>query len=202
MGTGPSAAMQANVLALNRLYMAIHVISVRRAFCLLCKGLAEVVHVEDGSYVAYDFEGWRELSDLKLSLGDAGVGEDWISAVNFRIQVPRVIRLLSYDRMPRNVVKFSRRNVFLRDENRCQYCARRFSAHNLSLDHVIPRSRGGETTWENVVCACVKCNVTKGGRTPKEAGMKLHRPPVRPSQNPVLAYQLRSQKYACWKNFL
>ena len=202
MGTGPGPAMQASVLALNRLYMAIHVVSVRRAFCLLCKGLAEVVHVEDGSYFSYDFDGWRELSAAKLSLEEDTSGDDWISAVNFRIQVPRVVRLLSYDRMPRSAVKFSRRNVFLRDENRCQYCARRFSAHHLSLDHVIPRSRGGSTSWENVVCACVKCNVHKGGRTPKEAGMKLQRVPVRPSQNPLLSYQLRSQKYACWKSFL
>lgn len=202
MGSGPSAAMQASVLALNRLYLAIHVVSARRAFCLLCKGLAEVVHLEDGSYMAYDFDGWREFCALRESLGARDEAEDWISAVNFEIQVPRVIRLLSYDRLPRSTVKFSRRNIFLRDEHRCQYCGRRFSIHNLSLDHVVPRSRGGRTTWENIVAACLKCNVRKGGRTPHEAGMALCRPPIKPAQNPVLAHQLRTPKYACWKNFL
>ena len=202
MGGGPSAAMQTSVLALNRLYLAIHVVSARRAFCLLCKGLAEVVHVEDGTYLAYDFEGWREYCSLRIAMGEAHDTDDWIAAVNFRIQIPRVVRLLNYDRVPRNAVKFSRRNVFLRDEHRCQYCGRRFGVHNLSLDHVIPRSRGGQTTWENIVAACLKCNVQKGGRTPKEAGMTLCRPPHKPAQNPVLSHQLSTPKYACWKNFL
>ena len=202
MGSGPGAAMQASVLALNRLYLAIHVVSARRAFCLLCKGQAEVVHVEDGSYQAYDFEGWREFSALKLAAGERDPAEDWIAAVNFEIQVPRVVRLLDYDRVPRNSVKFSRRNVFLRDEHRCQYCGRQYGIHNLSLDHVVPRSRGGLTTWENIVAACLRCNVKKGGRTPREAGMALHRSPAKPTQNPVLAHQVRSQKYACWKNFV
>ena len=122
--------------------------------------------------------------------------------MNFQVQVPRVVRLLHYDRMPRNVVKFSRRNVFLRDENRCQYCSGKFSPQKLSLDHVIPRSRGGQTIWENIVCACLKCNVRKGGQTPKEAGMRLFRKPVRPRRNPVLAHQLGTKKYASWKVFL
>jgi 5-methylcytosine-specific restriction endonuclease McrA len=202
MSRGLSAAMQSNVLALNRLYLAIHVVSVRRAFCLLWKGMAEVINVEDGAYMAYDFESWREISELKLEFSENGEADEWILAVNFQIQVPRVIRLLDYDRVPRSSVKFSRRNIFLRDENCCQYCTRKFSAHNLSLDHVLPRSRGGQTSWENVVCACLKCNVRKGGRTPQEAGMKLQQKPVKPKRNPMLVHQLSSQKYACWRSFL
>ena len=194
--------MQSNVLALNRLYLAIHVVSVRRAFCLLWTGMAEVVNVEDESYMSYDFDSWREISELKVAFEESAELDEWILAVNFRIQVPRVIRLLNYDRVPRNVVKFNRRNVFLRDENRCQYCTRKFGAHDLSLDHVIPRSRGGQTTWENIVSACLKCNVRKGGRTPQEAGMKLCRLPAQPKRNHVLAHQLTSQKYACWQRFV
>lgn len=202
MSSGVSPALQSSVLALNRLYLAIHVISVRRAFCLLWKGMAEVVNVEDGAYMAYDFETWREISELKLAMDELQDSEECVRAVNFAVQVPRVVRLLHYDRPPSHAVKFSRRNVFLRDGNRCQYCNRKFSSSNLSIDHVIPRSRGGGTHWENVVCACLKCNVRKGGRTPHEAGMKLTRRPTRPKRNPVLSYKLSTPKYAVWEKFL
>jgi len=164
--------------------------------------MAEVVNIEDGIYMSYDFAGWQEMSELRLSLAEHDEEDEWISAVNFRIQVPRVIRLLGYDRMPLSVVKFNRRNVFLRDEHCCQYCQRRFASSNLSLDHVIPRSRGGSTTWENVVCACLKCNVRKGGRTPQEAGMRLPRKPKRPKRSPVLLQQLTKKKYATWSKFV
>ena len=202
MKPGPSSAMQCNVLALNRVYLAIHVITVRRAFSLLWKGMAEVINIEEGAYMAYDFESWREISELRLEMREWGDDADWICAVNFPIQVPRVVRLLDYDRIPKETVKFSRRNVFLRDENHCQYCRRHFSAQKLSIDHVMPRSRGGPTTWENVVTACLRCNVRKGGRTPREAGMLLDRRPARPKRNPVFVHQLNSEKYECWRNFV
>jgi 5-methylcytosine-specific restriction endonuclease McrA len=193
--------MQSSVLVLNRLYVAVQVMSVKRAFCLLWKELAEVVNIENGSYISYDFQSWLEVSQWKSSL-DRSEHDDWIRGVNYDIQVPRVIRLLRYDRFPRNVVKFNRRNIFLRDENRCQYCGKKFSTHQLSLDHVVPRSRGGQTTWENIVCACLECNVRKGGRTPAEASMRLYQRPTKPKRSPVLAQQLTSRKYASWKTFL
>ncbi|MBW3541916.1 MAG: HNH endonuclease, partial [Planctomycetes bacterium] len=108
--------MQASVLALNRQYAPVHILSVRRSFCLLAKALAEVISIEDGTWCSYDFDGWREHSEMKSELGGREDDEDWIRSVNFEIQVPRVIRLLYYDRLPRLAVKFSRRNVFLRDE--------------------------------------------------------------------------------------
>ena len=113
-----------------------------------------------------------------------------------------MIRLLGYDRFPRNVVKFNRRNIFLRDRNFCQYCGKKFATHQLSLDHVTPRSRGGGTSWENIVCACVRCNVRKGGRTPAEARMRLINRPVKPKRSPLLYQQLRHRKYESWKNFI
>lgn len=200
--TGPSVALQANVLALNRAYVAIQAVPARRAFAMLWKGMAEVISVENGSYLTYDFAAWLEVSELRIEIGEVDDHEDWVRAVNFTIQVPRVIRLLTNDRFPNNLVKFSRRNIFLRDENCCQYCGRRFNQHDLSLDHVVPRSRGGETSWENIVAACLKCNVRKGGRTPQEARMNLRNEPVRPKRSPVLSHQIDSQKYACWKNFV
>ncbi|MFO1021116.1 MAG: HNH endonuclease [Planctomycetales bacterium] len=202
MGLGPSVAMQSSVLVLNRTYLAIQVMSVRRAFCLLWKELAEVISVENGSYVSYDFQSWLEVSQFRAAMESRDEHDDWIKGVNFDIQVPRVIRLLNYDRFPRNVVKFNRRNIFLRDENRCQYCGHRFSTHQLSLDHVVPKSRGGQTTWENIVCACLRCNVRKGGRTPDEAGMRLYKAPVKPLRSPMLSQQLGTMKYASWRNFL
>lgn len=202
MHRSPELALHTSVLVLNRHYVAVHVVSARRAFCLLVKEMAEIVHVENGSYMTYDFEGWLEISELRSAMGERSDEEDWVRGVGFEVQVPRVVRLLSYDRVPRNVVKFNRRNIFLRDENRCQYCGNVYGSSHLSLDHVLPRSRGGPTSWENIVCACLKCNLRKGGRTPQEAGMKLYRTPSRPRRNPVLSHQITTQKYACWKNFL
>ncbi len=192
--------LSASVLVLNRLYVAVHVINVRRAFSLLFRDLAEVIHLEDGQYANYDFQSWREISELKAEFKEEH--EDWVRAVNFEIQVPRVIRLLSYDRVPKQPLRFNRRNIFARDGNRCQYCGKRFPTSELSLDHVVPRSRGGDTSWENIVCSCVRCNVRKGGRTPQEAGMKLIRPPRRPKRNPALTVRLGNPKYASWQTFL
>ena len=192
--------LSASVLVLNRFYLAIHVINVRRAFGLLCRDLAEVIHVEEGQYANYNFESWREISELKSSFKEPH--EDWIRAVNFEVQVPRVIRLLFYDRLPKQTIRFNRRNIFARDGNRCQYCGRKFPTSELSLDHVMPRSRGGDTSWENVVCSCVKCNVKKGGRTPQEAHMALIRHPHKPKRSPLLSVKLGNPKYQSWKSFL
>jgi 5-methylcytosine-specific restriction endonuclease McrA len=198
--TGRSEALGASVLVLNRHYMAVHVVGVRRAFGLLLAELAEVIHDENGSFANYSFDAWREISELRVSEKDPL--DDWIRAVNFEIQVPRVLRLLFYDRMPRHTVRLSRHAIFARDTNRCQYCGRRFSASQLSLDHVIPRSRGGMSTWENMVCACLKCNIKKGGRTPREAHMKLVTKPVRPRYNPLLVLKLENPKYSSWRTWV
>jgi len=180
--------------------MAIHVVNVRRAFGLLCRELAEVIHIEEGKYATYSFDSWREISELRAELKQPN--DDWIRAVNFEIQVPRVVRLLLFDRLPKQKLHLSRRNVLARDGHICQYCGRHFPTHLLSIDHVLPRSRNGETTWENVVCACLKCNVKKGGRTPREARMKLITPPVRPIRNPALSTKLKDPKYESWKVWL
>jgi 5-methylcytosine-specific restriction endonuclease McrA len=200
MATTNTAPLSASVLVLNRSYMAVHVANVRRAFALLVRELAEVIHIEDGRYANYSFASWRELSELKSAYREPH--DDWVRSVNFEIQVPRVIRLLFYDRIPRQTVRLNRRNIFLRDGNHCQYCGRKFPSSELSLDHVLPRSRGGQTTWENVACACVACNVRKGGRTPKEAGMTMVRRPARPKHSPLLTIQLGNPKYESWKTFV
>jgi 5-methylcytosine-specific restriction endonuclease McrA len=197
----PPSPLEASVLVLNKMFMAVHVISVRRAFCLLCKQLAEVVSVEDGQFQSYDFETWAELSAYR-SQHFRREEDDWIRTASMEIQAPRVIRLLDYDKVPRQTVKFNRRNLFARDHNQCQYCGRKFITSELSLDHVIPRSQGGGTTWENIVCACVECNVRKGGRTPRQANMTLIRKPEKPKRSPVLNMKLTQKKYETWQSFL
>lgn len=198
--SGPSPALASSVLVLNRSYVAVHVIGVRRAFSLLCRALAEVIHAEDGQFLNYDFDSWRQRCQQRVRHKQPH--EDWIRAVHFEIQVPRVIRLLQYDRMPQRMLRLNRHTIFARDEHRCQYCGRRFPTGQLSLDHVIPRSRGGTTSWENVVCACLGCNVKKGGRTPQEAHMKLVAKPTRPRRSPLVTQKLRNPKYAAWKVWL
>ena len=194
------SALDANVLVLNKHYAAVRVISVRRAFVMLCKRIAEIITVQDDGYLSYDFESWCEISRYQAEFERDH--HDWIRGVKFDIAAPRVIRLLFYDRLPRQPVKFNRRNIFARDRNRCQYCGKRFPTSELSLDHVVPRSRGGEAIWTNIVCCCVKCNVRKGGRTPVEAGMRLTAVPIKLKRSPIVTLRLSSQKYASWKHFL
>jgi len=196
-----NSALDASVLVLNKLFMAIHIISVRRAFCLLCKDLAEVVTLEDGQFATYNFETWREVSEYRAQ-HFREEEDDWVRTTTSEIQVPRVIRLLDYDRLPRQTVKFNRRNIFARDNNQCQYCGKKNPTSELSLDHVLPRSQGGLSTWENIVCACVSCNVKKGGRTPKEAGMHLIRKPEKPKRSPLLNLKMTHKKYQSWRTFL
>jgi 5-methylcytosine-specific restriction endonuclease McrA len=198
---GNVASLDASVLVLNRFYTAIRVVTVRRAFGLLCKSLAEVVCVEEGRFDTYDFDTWVEVSQLRDDWEVAG-HDEWVSTVSFDVRVPRIIRLLQYGRYPVHRVKLNRRSIFARDENRCQYCGRKFRTTELSLDHVVPRSRGGESSWTNLVCACTRCNKRKGGHTPEEAGMKLIRRAVMPKRSPVIRLKLRSPKYWSWKQFL
>ena len=199
MGSG-DIALSASVLLLNRLYMAVRVVSARRALTLLYSDLAEVISVDAGSYVSYDFTDWVEVSQAMHEFQPEEY--DWIRTVRFQVAVPKVIRLLGYDKLPQTRVKLNRRNLFARDGNRCQYCGKRFPTSELSLDHVIPRSQGGKNSWENIVCACVHCNVRKGGRTPEQAHMKLITTPRRPRRSPVLTIKLSDSKYASWKQFL
>ncbi len=201
--TPGGAALNAHVLVLNKMWMAVRVIDAKRAFSLLFRDLAEVIRVDDGSFAAYDFADWADVSAVR-SRFEAGATEpyDWVRTVRMQIAVPKVIRLLGYDRLPCQDVKLNRRNIFARDHNRCQYCGGHFPTSELSLDHVKPRSQGGGASWTNLVCCCVACNSRKGGRTPSQARMKLIREPIQPKRHPVLNLRLGSGKYASWKHFL
>jgi len=188
------------VLVLNRAYAAVRVISARRAFVLLCKGVAEVISLEDGRYANYDITTWADLAALQRELEPGR--HSWVRTARFEIAIPSIIRLFTYDRIPRQPVKLNRRNIYARDHSRCQYCGRTFPTRELTLDHVVPRVQGGESSWENLVCACLRCNTRKGGRTPKQAHMTLIREPVRPRRTPGISLRLGASRYETWRTFL
>jgi 5-methylcytosine-specific restriction endonuclease McrA len=195
-----AGGLDSKVLVLNKLYMAIRVVSARRAFILLSKELAEVIHVDDGKYLNYDFDSWRDIAEYQHEFERER--HDWVKTVRYDIAVPRIIRLIGYDRLPAQTVKLNRRNLFARDRNQCQYCGKHFPTADLSIDHVLPRAQGGGESWDNLVCACIWCNARKGGRTPDQAHMKLVRPAKRPRRNPLITLRLGSEKYQSWKAFL
>ncbi|MFP2932590.1 HNH endonuclease [Pyxidicoccus sp. 3LG] len=177
------------VLVLNRYYQPVHVTSVKRAFSLLYQGVAKAI---DAQYRLYEFDDWAALSAT----------QDCITTINRTIRVPRVLVLSAYDHLPRGRVRFSRLNIYARDNDTCQYCGKNMARSDLNLDHVMPRSQGGKTTWENVVCSCVPCNLKKGGRTPEQADMKLLKKPVRPRWTPLFRGATRKVTYREWLPFL
>ena len=185
------SVLNSKVLVLNRSYFPVHITSVRRAFALLYQGIAKAV---DQQYRTFDYESWSALS--------ASVHDETVGLIGRVIRVPRVILLVSYDRVPRRRVRFSRFNVFARDKNTCQYCGKRFSRSELNLDHVIPRSQRGLSTWENIVCSCFRCNRMKGGRRPEEAGMRLIKKPVQPEWTPFMLETFTFKRYQEWVPFL
>ncbi|TWT98865.1 HNH endonuclease [Neorhodopirellula pilleata] len=192
--------LDTNVLVLNRFYMAVRVVNVRRALTLLYRECAEVIDSDDGAFVSHDFDSWCEISQLAAL--DKQPDEDFLKAVDFEVKVPRIVRLTRFDRMPVQTVRFNRRNLFARDDYRCQYCGKAEPTHKLSLDHVVPRSHGGATTWENIVCSCLRCNSRKGGRTPQQARMQLLSQPARPRFNPLMTQSVDDPRYQSWKTFL
>ena len=186
-----ASVLDTKVLVLNRSYLPVHITSVRRAFSLLYQGIARAVNEQ---YRTFDFASW---SDLSVSVHD-----DCVGLVDRAIRVPRVILLLAFDRLPRREVRFSRFNIYTRDRNTCQYCGSQFRRSELNLDHVVPRSQGGASRWENVVCSCHVCNRRKGGRTPEQAGMRLLRSPRRPEWTPFMLENFSLRHYKEWMPFL
>ena len=196
-------ALESSVLVLNKFFAAVHVVNAKRAFAMLCKESAEVVSIDDGQYNLYDFSSWVDVSTFKAEceLPDDDRYES-IKTFSLEVRVPKIIRLVVYDKLPKATIKFNRKNIFARDKNRCQYCGKKVPTSELSLDHVIPRTQGGTSHWKNIVCACTNCNKHKGGRRPEEAGMKLICKPVKPNHCPLIQLKLGSNKYNSWKQFL
>lgn len=188
--------LDAQVLVLNKSWVAVHVAPARRALCLLYQGQAQAVHPED--YSLYDFQSWCELSQAREAFPEGR----YVHTTSLSIRVPEVIMLSFYNGFIRREVPFTRRNIFARDKNQCQYCGKRFAKPELTIDHVLPRSRGGRDTWANLVLACTRCNVRKGNRTPDEAGMPLLRTPGVPRWLPRLGMRIPRDELMTWQRFI
>lgn len=166
--------MTSSVLVLNATYEPLNVVSLRRAIVLLLKDKAEVVEST----------------------------ERYIRARGLSLPEPQVIRLVYYVRVPYTLnVPLTRRTIILRDNCACQYCGRQLTREEATVDHVVPKSRGGVTAWDNVVCACRACNMRKGARTLAEAGMSLLEPPERPKYL-ALVLLVESHANQGWQKYI
>ena len=187
------------VLVLNRLWQPVNVCSARRAFSLVFLGHADVVHTDpDQLYATHDAHSWLQISARHQ-------GPDVVRTVTHQVRIPAIIVTTRYDRLPRQEVKFSRQNIYQRDDHTCQYCGVQFEPRNLNLDHVIPRRRGGMTTWENVVCSCIRCNTRKADKLPADANMFPLKEPKAPRWRPLFTAgrrEERSYSHESWQHFL
>ena len=191
-------ALTEPVLVLNRLWQAVNVIAAKRAFSLLASGHASVVYEENEDFQIFDMMDWVDFSQYNQPGSDMEI----VHTVRYSIRVPKIILLSIFDKVPRKDLKLTRKNVFERDKYQCQYCGKRLPSEELNLDHVIPRHYGGKTTWENIVCSCVKCNSRKANRLPHEASMRLTRKPSKPQWRPVISIAARGRKHDEWKHFI
>lgn len=188
----PTYVLDGRTLVLNKSWTAISTTSVRNALGLVYRGVARAVCTD--TFTPHDFESWTELSQARAN------GE-YVSTVSLRIRVPEVVVLSTFRGFPRRTVAFSRRNLYRRDSFTCQYCGAQPGTELLSIDHVVPRSRGGRSTWENCVLACLDCNKRKASRTLEEAGLRLDRKPFRPPGGPAFEMSLGLRR-ASWERFV
>lgn len=185
------ALLEERTLVLNRSWAVVNVTTVRRALTLVYQKVARVISTD--TYETHDFDSWTAMSQAR--------GGPCVRTVALTIRIPEVIVLMGYDAFPEKHVPFSRRNLFRRDNYTCQYCGHRKRGEDLTIDHVIPRSKGGRSAWENCVLACVECNVRKGDRLPVQVGMHLLRAPRRPNWSPYLSLSLGTKKES-WDRFV
>jgi len=171
-------------LVLNSTYMAVHIIDWQRTMTLMYKGQATAI---DEYYNRYTFDEWKDLSQ---AITDSPNG--FVQGFNFKIAVPEIIALTMYDELPSNEVKFTRKNLYKHYDFKCCYCGKRFKSEDINLDHVIPKSRGGKTEWDNIVLSCLACNFKKDRHTPQEAGMKMFYTPSKPEWRPAYALHLHT----------
>lgn len=173
-------------LVLNKVWQPIHISSVRDAIILLVKGTAKAVCTS--TFETYYFDEWVNTSS----------NGKFLRTVKLRIPIPEVVVLIDYDKMP-TINNFSKRNIFRRDKNICQYCGKHVSRP--TVDHVIPRSKGGDSCWENMVTACEACNKVKADKLLDEAGLTLLNQPGKPTFNMAQTIRLRSKGHPSWSKF-
>lgn len=163
-------------LVLNKSWVAINTTTVRNAICLAYTGSARIVDPE--TYSVYCFKSWVDYSQTITEK------DRCLRTSTKQFAVPEVVVLANYNKIPFTRVPFTRNNLYNRDDYRCQYCDSKPGTHRLTIDHVIPRSKGGVTSWENCVTACGDCNRVKGDRTPRQSDFNLKKKPVEPQWSP------------------
>jgi 5-methylcytosine-specific restriction endonuclease McrA len=186
-----SYGLRAPVLVLNRSYQPVRVTTARVAFEMLYLGRARAV---GAGFELHDFAAWARVPPR----GD----DEAVGTPSGAIRIPRVLLLATYNRVPRATVRLSRRNVFLRDAHTCQYCGARPPLRDLNLDHVLPRSRGGRSSWDNLVTSCRPCNLKKGGALTHECGMQPSRTPSRPRWSASVHLVASSRRFKEWEPYL
>lgn len=184
------SVLQRPTLVLNRNWQPINVATVARALVMLWNETARAVDPVD--YQLYNWHDWSQFAPE--------AGQPFVQAVRQRFRVPEVVTLTEFDRLPNAAVTFSRRNVFKRDRYTCQYCNEQPGSNELTIDHVVPRAQGGESSWTNCVLACLECNSRKADRTPDQARMSLRKPPVRPAWRPL--YTSHGARIESWSKFI
>jgi 5-methylcytosine-specific restriction endonuclease McrA len=209
--TAMADVMDSRVLVLNKNWQAVNVTKARKAIHKVINGRA--LFIDPLSHVTYDWEDWVLNWDDAAVTAKRAAGKVMPVGGIFEMVVPEVIVCTEYGERGFKVStrrpKFSRTNVYRRDRNRCQYCGKKFKVADLTLDHVMPKSKGGEMVWENIVLACFPCNSKKDNRTPKQAGMRLIREPFRPKAgdlviNPLdrLRRKVGDKPVETWEQFL
>lgn len=197
-----NAPLDKQVLVLNRLWQPVNTCSARRAFTLLFLDHAQVVDCDENNvFFTHDIDSWGSHSSSSLRSGLRG---DCVHSISRAFLLPKIIVLQSFDRLPKKEIKFTRENVFQRDGYTCQYCDITFEMKELNIDHVIPRDKGGKTTWENVVCSCIRCNTKKANKLPAEANMFPSQKPAAPRWRPFLSGTRHAQQHydEAWRHFL
>ena len=186
---------KASVLVLNRIWQAINVRTPQEAFCMMATNVATGLEIEGEDHLRP--VNWDEWIRLPIRDQDQAVG-----TVRGPIRVPTVIVAVNYARVPKKRPKFSARSVRERDGNRCQYTGAPLKPEDGSIDHVVPRSRGGATSWDNCVWASKRINALKGNRLPGEVGLRLWSVPRAPKQTPVSALIRNAHDIGDWRLFL
>lgn len=189
------AALNDQVLVLNRAYVPVDVITVKKAISSSYKDIASIV---DSDYAEYHWEEWYELFSIPVET-EFEEETRYIKDKFYKIRTPEVIILNDFTAVPKRAVKLTRRHLYIRDRGICQYTGKKLTPQSATWDHVIPRSRGGKNTWENLVLCDEKVNVAKSNRTPEEAGLKLLREPKKPRWHPVYASFLKKRPESWYK---
>ena len=157
----------------------------------------------DSAYKPVGIVSWRDALVLVITEKAYAVEvyETYVRSAREVFQLPSVIALKKYINIDFLKPVCSRKNIILRDENTCQYCGKEFSSDDLTMDHIVPKAKGGKKSWRNIVTACKPCNQKKGSRTPEQAGMRLLRVP-RPLTGPVMIKRRSNNFHSHWKNYL